>query len=68
MLHLRRSVWHCDRPEGNRTAVGLTGEETFGDYGPFQSHSPRPAGRANPFEEEPLVPFAAPRARCNELR
>nr|AAR04021.1 unknown [Aeromonas hydrophila] len=48
MCRLRRSVRPCALPEENRVAVGLAGEKTFGDFGSFQSHSPKPEGRAKP--------------------
>ena len=59
MCRVRRSVRPGDRPEGNRAAVGLAGEKTFGDFGSFQSHSPRPEGQAKPVEANGLASHTA---------
>ncbi|MNG97927.1 hypothetical protein D3C79_570520 [compost metagenome] len=48
ICRVRRSVRPDERGEGIREADGLPGEKTFGDFGSFQSHSPRPEGRAKP--------------------
>ncbi|PJG60700.1 hypothetical protein CUC53_00465 [Aeromonas cavernicola] len=56
---VRRSVRPGERPEGNRAAVGLAGEETFGDVGSFQRHSPQPEEQAKPVEANGLASQAA---------
>ncbi len=48
MCRVRRSVRPDEGGEGIREADGLPGEKTFDDFGSFQSHSPRPEGRAKP--------------------
>jgi hypothetical protein len=48
MCRVRRSVRPDEGGEGIREADGLPGEKTFGDFGSFQSHSPRPEGWAKP--------------------
>ena len=48
MCRVRCSVRPDEVGEGIRETDGLPGEKTFGDFGSFQSHSPRPEGRAKP--------------------
>ena len=56
MCRVRCSVRPDEVGEGIRETDGLPGEKTFGGFGSFQCHSPRPEERAKPRRGQSHIP------------